>query len=481
MAGKQQGFGRLLTLLEAAKVLGVSYERMRVFVDEGRLPAIEVPGIGRVVRREDLERFQKAPRPTGRPPAHRRRPRRAHRGPGSIPELLASVEKKTGLPPTLSAYRSLIKVALLPRRRDFPRGEEGRRLCLAHQYRRLVAIMRLRKRAVTTYRDLAIGLKLYRYRVSHDTLTRAMLSYLYGHWKARETLTDDDLEQFILNESFEERPPRLPGHTQRRQRETAYRGLLRIGFGQTFTAQDMTVARDAVGLPKEILPDRDTSGEKPGLSWNDLFQGIQALDAKLGHLVRQTIIGERQRGRRHLILYKPFATPGELDNAWNVARSLLQHLMPLLLQRLRGVSPRAHVFYVNATIVKVVTSCLVQLREQGDIAFSPFQGDLASFNPLWQEACVRLMVAPPPEPMASLIRRVLSAPPKTDQERRQIVGKFEEIARSASLSDGDRRAVETMLATLKRPSKKGFKRMLATFEAWRAGANRLPNTEVRAE
>ncbi len=341
--------------------------------------------------------------------------------------------------------------------------------------------MRLQKRSVKMYRDLAIALKVYRYRVPHDTLTRAMFSYLYGYWKTRGSLTDDDMEQFIINETSDERAPRLPYRMDRRQREAAYRGLTRIGFGQTFTAQDMTATRDGVGLPKEILPDRDTSGEQPGLSWSDLFQGIQAIDDKIDRLVDQAIIGQQQRKQRQVILYRPFATPQELDRAWSIARSLLKPLTPLLRERLRGLSPRAHVFYVNATVVKTVTFCLIQLREYGDAAFSPFRGEFASFNALWQEACIRLMVTPPPEPMASLVRQVMTTPPKTNQERRQVIGKLEEIARTPSLSGGDRRAAETMLNTVKHPSKKKIKKMLATLEAWRAEVNKLPNTEVRAE
>ncbi len=478
---EKQGLSRLFTLVEAAKVLGISYERVRIFVDEGRLPVIEVPGIGRIVRREDLERFQKAPRPTGRPPARRRRSHRAHLAPGSIPELLALVERRTGSPTTLSTYRSLVKARLLPRRRDFPRGEDGKRLCLAHQCRRLVAVMRLQKRSVKMYRDLAIALKVYRYRVPHDTLTRAMLSYLHGYWKARGSLTDDDLEQFIMNESSDERAPRLPYRMDRRQREAAYRGLTKIGFGQTFTAQDMAATRDGVGLPKEILPDRDTSGEQPGLSWSDLFQGIQAIDDKIDRLVDQAIIGQQRRGHRQVILYKPFATPEELDKAWGIARPLLKHLTPLLWERLRGVSPRAHVFYVNASIVKMVTFCLVRLREQGDAAFSPFGGEFAPFNALWQEACVRLMVTPPSEPMASLIRQVMVSPPKTHDERRKVIGRLESIAHSTSLSDGDQRVMNTMLNAVQHPSKKQLKKMLATLEAWRVEANRLPNTQARVQ
>jgi len=308
-----------------------------------------------------------------------------------------------------------------------------------------------------------------------------MLSYLYGYWKARETLTNDDLEQFVLNESFAERPPRLPHRTKRRHREVAYRNLLKIGLGQPFTLQDMTTARDAVGLPREILPERDASGESPDLSWSGIFKGIQAIDEKIDRLVDQAVIGREQRGQRHVILYRPFATADELDQAWNVARPLLQHLMPSLLQRLRGVSSRAHVFYVNATVVKVVTSCLVLLREQGDAAFSPFPEDFASFIPLWQEACVRLMVTPPPEPMASLVRQVMTTPLKTDQERRQVVGKIEEMARSTSLPSGDQKTLQIMLDTMKRPSKKKVKKMLATLEAWRARINRQSHTELRAE
>ena len=478
---EKQGLSRLLTLTEAAKILGISYERIRVFVTEGRIPTIDVPGIGRVVRREDLERFQETPRPTGRPPALRRRPRESHHAPGSIPDLFSLVEKKTGLRPTMSEYRNLIRAGILPRRRDFLRGGDGKRLCLARQCRLLVPIMRLRQRHVVAPQDLVIGLKWSRYRVPHDLLTRSMLIYLYKYRLMRETLTDDNLEQFILRESYEERPPRLRPRMKRGDREAAYSGLTKIELGRTFTTQDMTMVRDAVGLPKELLPDRNTPGETPDLSWSGVFKGIQEADEKIGRLVDQATIGQQQRGQRQVTLYKPFATPEELDKAWDAARPLLNYLMPSLVEKLHGVSPRARVFYVNATNVKIVTFCLIQLREQGDAAFAPFRGDLAPFNSLWQEAWIHLMVTPPPGAMASLIQQVMISPPKTDIERRQATEKFEEIARSTVLSDRDRRVIDSMLETMKHPSKKKIKRMQATLEAWRAEINRLPHTEVRAE
>ncbi len=481
MSSEEPSPSRLLTFVEAAKVLGVSYERVRIFVSEGRLPAIEVPGIGRVIRREDLERFQKTPRPTGRPSTRPRRPHRARLAPPSLRELLASVEKKTGWLPALSAYRTLIKVGLLPRRRDFPRGEEGRRLCLAHQYRRLVAITRFQARSVRTYRDLAIALKLFRYRVSFHALTSAMLSYLYVHRNARESLTNDDLEQFIVNESYEERPPRLLQRMGRRLREVAYRALLGIGFGRSLTAQETNTAVESLGLPKNLLPDRDSSGKSPGLSWQGVFKGIQAVDDKIDGLVDGAKIGQQQRGKRQVILCRPFATPEELDRSWDAARQLLPHLIPSLLEKLGGVSVQARVFYLHATIVKVVTCCLILLRENGDAAFSPFRGDLAPLNAYWQEAWVRLMVTPPPEPIVSLIRQMQTRPPKTDSERRQVVEKVEEFARSKALSDGDRRVLKVIIGTVERPSRKKIKKMLATLEAWRAEVNKLPNPEVRAE
>jgi hypothetical protein len=308
-----------------------------------------------------------------------------------------------------------------------------------------------------------------------------MLSYLYHHRRGRAAFTDDAMEQFVLNESYEERPPRLPQRMERRQSEVAYRALLKIGFDQPFTPQDMAAARDGVGLPKSVLPDSDTSGQSPDLSWGGMFKGIQALDKKIDRLVDRAIIEQQQKNQRQVILYRPFATPEELDKAWVVARRLLTYFMPLVLQRLRGVSSRAHIFYVNATIVKAVALCLIQLREQGEAAFSPFRGDLAAFNGLWQEACSSLIVAPPPEPIASLVRRVIATPPKTDQEFTQIAGRLEEFTRSTSLSGGERLVVRAILDTMKHPSKKKVKKMLGMLQAWRVGVSKLPNARVRAE
>jgi len=239
----------------------------------------------------------------------------------------------------------------------------------------------------------------------------------------------------------------------------------------------MTAARDGVGLPARVLPDRDTSGESPDLSWGGILKGIQGVDEKVDRLVNQAIVAQQQRGQRQVIHYRPFATPEELDTAWGIARRLLTHVMPLLSQRLRGLSRQAHVFYVNATIVKVVASCLVQLREHEDAAFSPFRGGLAAFNDLWQEACARLIVTPPPEPIASLVRQVMTAPPTTDQDLKRMVGKLEQIERSIPpLSRGERQVLQVMLDTMKHPSKKKVRKMLETLQAWRALLIKLPNS-----
>jgi hypothetical protein len=212
-----------------------------------------------------------------------------------------------------------------------------------------------------------------------------------------------------------------------------------------------------------------------------MFKGIQALDEKVDRLVDRAIIEQQQKNQRQVILYRPFATPEELDKAWVVARRLLTYVMPLVLQRLRGVSSRAHIFYVNATIVKTVALCLIQLREQGDAAFSPFRGDLAAFNGLWQEACIYLIVAPPPEPIASLVRQVMTTPPTTDQELRRMAVKLEQIARSTPLSRGDQQVLQVMLDTMNHPSKKKVRKMLGTLQAWRAGLNRPPSSRAGPE
>ena len=58
---------RLLGVPEAAKALGVSRQRIRQLIGEGRLPAIRVARAW-VIYGGDLEWFAAKGRPTGRPP-----------------------------------------------------------------------------------------------------------------------------------------------------------------------------------------------------------------------------------------------------------------------------------------------------------------------------------------------------------------------------------------------------------------------------
>jgi excisionase family DNA binding protein len=352
----------LLTLREAAKILGVSYERVRTLVNEGRIPIADTSRRGRVIKREDLERFQRTRLPPGRPPTRRPAPPRVHRAPGSVRELLEMVEKRTKTPVTLADYRNLIKVGLLPGRREFPPGERGRRLCFARQYRLLTFIVYSRTNGVKSYRDLAIALKLHGYRVPYDILTRAMLSYLYVFWKGRRELDQDEIDRFSLNEAAYERPPKFFRHVRRRVREQMYRSLLRVGVGSKPTDQDLDAVLKFLGLPKEMLPILALFGGSPSI--NDLVLDIQTLYTKIDHLTEKAIISEVGVGQRER--FKPFATPEELDKAWTEARPLIFELKGEIQQKLSGVHGRTYVSYVNAIIVLIVTICLILLREHGE-------------------------------------------------------------------------------------------------------------------
>ena len=57
----------LISVEEAARILGVTGRRVRVLITERRLPALRVGRRVYVVDRNDAERFGETPRPTGRP------------------------------------------------------------------------------------------------------------------------------------------------------------------------------------------------------------------------------------------------------------------------------------------------------------------------------------------------------------------------------------------------------------------------------
>jgi excisionase family DNA binding protein len=56
----------VLSPKQTAQELGVSKTRLQQLVAAARLPFIDTPN-GRLFRREDVERFKRIPRPTGRP------------------------------------------------------------------------------------------------------------------------------------------------------------------------------------------------------------------------------------------------------------------------------------------------------------------------------------------------------------------------------------------------------------------------------
>jgi excisionase family DNA binding protein len=55
----------LLTSSQAARLIGVSAASLRRWTDEGRLPAIRLPGGARRYERVDVERFQASLRTVG--------------------------------------------------------------------------------------------------------------------------------------------------------------------------------------------------------------------------------------------------------------------------------------------------------------------------------------------------------------------------------------------------------------------------------
>lgn len=57
----------LISVEEAARILGVTGRRVRVLITEGRLPAWRVGRRMYVVDRNEAEQFGETPRPTGRP------------------------------------------------------------------------------------------------------------------------------------------------------------------------------------------------------------------------------------------------------------------------------------------------------------------------------------------------------------------------------------------------------------------------------
>lgn len=62
----------MVTILEAAKRLGVSRQRVQQFIADGRLRASRIGARLRVIDPRDLERFKKIPRQPGRKPAKSR-------------------------------------------------------------------------------------------------------------------------------------------------------------------------------------------------------------------------------------------------------------------------------------------------------------------------------------------------------------------------------------------------------------------------
>lgn len=71
--------GRLLTITEAAKRLGLSPVMVRRYCADGKIPAQKI-GRDWAIRRRDMEHFAAAPRHSGRPPLrYTSRPQAAHR------------------------------------------------------------------------------------------------------------------------------------------------------------------------------------------------------------------------------------------------------------------------------------------------------------------------------------------------------------------------------------------------------------------
>jgi excisionase family DNA binding protein len=57
----------ILSAREAAQFLGLSHNRVRALLLQGRIPAQKI-GLGWAIYKSDLERFAAKPRPNGRPP-----------------------------------------------------------------------------------------------------------------------------------------------------------------------------------------------------------------------------------------------------------------------------------------------------------------------------------------------------------------------------------------------------------------------------
>jgi excisionase family DNA binding protein len=456
---------RLYTLPETAKILGVSYERVRQWVTEGRLRATFVPGIGRVVTSEELDRFRQVPRSPGRPPKREKPSRRMSRHSiTTTAELRDRVKARTGEDPTPDQIRALVRLGLLPHRKALPCGEIGRRMCLALRYRRLVALAHLRRHHLTSHRDQAIALKFFKYRPAHDILNRAMISYLYTLWKGCDSLTDDDLERFAFKEGQNESAPFLAPQMSPAQRKDTYAALLRIGLGRAFRSEDMQAARDVLGLPENLLPGQTVASDGPDASWAGLFTQMQVIDEKLVDLAQSSVIDEEQKGERRVILIRPLGTPEELDKAWSVARPILSRVLPLLVGRLKGAPPKLYVFMVNVTIVRMVAHCLILLREQGDKAFFPLTGELAQFNGLIRDVAVSLVAFPPPPEVAPLLGKMLTSPPVTKKERRSTIRALEIMLRNADLNDAGKAAAEELLVIARRPSKKGLAKLARLWQ-----------------
>jgi len=57
----------LMTITEVAERLKVSRQRVNILIKDGRLPAVQLSPRTVVIRKADVEAFEKQPRPPGRP------------------------------------------------------------------------------------------------------------------------------------------------------------------------------------------------------------------------------------------------------------------------------------------------------------------------------------------------------------------------------------------------------------------------------
>lgn len=356
--------GPLLRLREAARLLRLSYERLRVLANQGRLKTEYVTGVGRVVRASELERFRNLPRRIGRSlipkPAARSAGSRAVLG---IEDLLDRVADQTGHRFSSHQRRNLVRLGLLQARREFPRGLRGRQAWLACQYRRLIGIARCLDGRAVEDRDLIIALKLRGYRIRHELLTVAMLCYL---WPLAEGLTawrEGEADGFAVDAA--RRPSPYPGvrEMSRDQRAGVYEAMLRIASGDPFTPTDMRRAVEGIGVPYDLLPRHDDPAQEPDLSWFGLFSTGRTTIEKVVALV-QSSVTQREDGRHE---FRPFCTAKEMDQAWTAARGSLDLVWPLISH------PSVPTRVLMATIVQAVMNCLVITREQGENAFLPIE------------------------------------------------------------------------------------------------------------